>query len=106
MVAGLEISSLLELRAGGASREVKGTACRGWGRPWHSTTALLLQQSSSKASMVAETAPQPWVISEYNPLLKATFTVSLRCESVSKALRMLINVIIPFNIGRHGYRLL
>lgn len=84
MVTGLEISSLPELRADGASQEVKGTACRGWGRPWHSTTPLLLQQSSSKASMVAETALQPWVISEYNPLLRATFTVSLRCEYFQK----------------------
>lgn len=100
MVAGLE------LRAGGASLEVKGTACRGWGRLWHSTTPLLPQWASSKASEVAETALQPWVISEYNPHLRGIFTVSLRCESVSKGLKMLINVIIPFNVGRHGYRLL
>lgn len=65
MVAGLKISSLLELRAGGISWEVKGTACRGWERPWHSTTPLLLLQSSSKASEVAETALQPWVISTH-----------------------------------------
>lgn len=58
MVAGLEIS-LLGRRVDETSWEVKGTACRDWERPWHSTTPLLLLQSSPKASEVAEASPQP-----------------------------------------------
>lgn len=102
MVAGLEITSLKELRAGGASWEVKGSACRGWG-PWHSSTALLLQQSSPKASEVAETALGDLRV---QPTLEGYIHNQLRCESVSKGSKMLINVIIPFKAGRHGYRLL
>lgn len=69
-----------------------------WGWPWGSTSPLLLEESSPKASAVVETALQPWLISVYNPPLRVTFLVSFRGEFVSKGLRILINGIIPSNM--------